>query len=44
MRYAITLAAIFIGAALTGCEPADLQSASSETACDKDYAAIKAPK
>jgi len=42
MRYGITLAATLVGAALIGCEPADIQSASSEISCDKDYAAIKA--
>ena len=42
MRYGIMLVAAVAGAALSGCERTDLLNVAPETACDKDYAAIKA--
>jgi hypothetical protein len=42
MRQGITLGAIIIGMALSACEPGEVQGVPSNTACNTDYAAIKA--
>jgi len=42
MRDRIALGTMIIGVALAGCERADVESVSSNAACDIDYAAIKA--
>jgi hypothetical protein len=42
MRYGITLGALIIGVALAACDPNEVQGVPSDTACNMDYAAIKA--